>query len=81
VLPTHLRPLVTFLYWCGVRLGEALQIEWSLVDLNARTIRLEDEQTKSGDARIVPLPSVLVDMLGTTPRKARVFDGTNLRTE
>jgi integrase len=28
-LPVHLRPLITFLYYCGVRLGEARQIEWS----------------------------------------------------
>ena len=25
-LPVHLRPLVTFLYYCGVRAGEARQI-------------------------------------------------------
>jgi excisionase family DNA binding protein len=27
LLPTHLRPLVTLLYYCGTRIGEALQIE------------------------------------------------------
>jgi integrase len=39
LLPTHLRPLVTLLYYDGVRIGEALQIEWSQVNLDARTIR------------------------------------------
>jgi integrase len=34
LLPTHLRPPILFLYWCGVRKGEALQIQRSQVDLN-----------------------------------------------
>jgi integrase len=81
-LPTHLRPLILFLYWCGVRLGEAQQIEWSQVDLDARIIRLEDDQTKNAEARIVPLPAVVVMTLKEiTPKVGRVFDDTNLRTE
>jgi integrase len=80
-LATHLRPLVTFLYWCGVRVGEAFKIDWTQVDLEKRTIRLEDDQTKKGEARILPLPSVLVDMLKTVkPKRGMVFSGTNLRT-
>jgi integrase len=79
-LPLHLRPLITFLYWCGVRLGEALQITWDQVDLDAALIRLEDEQTKSGEARTIPLPDVLVGMLKTVEvREDNVFDKTNLR--
>ena len=82
LLPTHLRPLVTFLYYDGVRIGEALQVEWSQVNLDARTIRLEEEQTKTDEARTLPLPSVLVNMLNeVTPKSGRVFDGTNLRKE
>jgi integrase len=82
VLPTHLRPLVLFLYWCGTRLGEALQIEWPQVDLEHRLIHLEEDETKSGDPRFVPLPAVLVNLLQEiTPKVGRVFDGTNLRTE
>jgi integrase len=82
LLPTHLKPLVTLLYFCGTRIGEALQIEWSQVDLDARTIRLEPEQTKTDEARILPLPPVLVMMLkGIKPKTGLVFDGTNLRKE
>lgn len=81
-LPPHLRPLIMFLYWCGVRLGEALQVEWPQVDLEARTIRLEDDQTKTSEARVVPLPSVLVMLLAESkPKLGRVFSDTNLRTE
>jgi len=84
-LPSYLRPLVTFLYWCGVRLGEAQQIQWGQVKLDGPQpcILLHEEQTKSGEARVVPLPAVLVNML--LPLRddpsATVFDSTNLRTE
>jgi integrase len=79
-LPIHLRPLITFLYFCGVRLGEALQIEWSQVDLKRAVIRIEDEQAKTGEARTVPLPDDLIEMLQQVEDKSgTVFDGTNLR--
>ncbi len=78
LLPTHLRPLVTFLYFCGVRVGEALQIEWTQVDLDRRITRLYE--TKNDEPRMVPLPSVLVNALPETSTKVgKVFDGTNLR--
>ncbi|MGP0018330.1 MAG: site-specific integrase [Candidatus Sulfotelmatobacter sp.] len=79
-MPTHLRPLITLLYYDGVRLGEALQAEWPQVDLARRILRLHE--TKNDEPRIVPLPSVLVNMLlGVEPKVGRVFDGTNLRKE
>jgi len=82
MLPSYLRPLITLLYYCGTRLGEALQIEWTQVDLQRRLIRLEEDQTKNEEPRIVPLPSVLVMMLEEMkPKTGRVFSDTNLRTE
>jgi site-specific recombinase XerD len=82
LLPTHLKPLITFLYYCGVRIGEALQIEWSQVNLDARLIRLEEDQTKNAEARTVPLPSVLVMMLSEIePKTGKVFSDTNIRRE
>lgn len=81
-LPDHLRPLILFLYWCGVRLGEALQIDWTQVDLSSALIRLEEDQTKNAEARIVPLPPVLIEILSRRePKVGRVFDSTNLRVE
>ena len=81
-LPLNLKPLITFLYYCGVRVGEALQIEWAQVDLAGGLIRLESEQTKNSDARTVPLPNVLIRMLEQCKdRTGLVFDGTNLRKE
>ena len=82
LLPTHLRPLVTLLYFCGTRIGEALQIEWEQVNLDGRTIRLEPEQTKTDEARVLPLPPSLIAMLDDVqPKSGRVFDATNLRKE
>jgi len=81
-LPSYLRPLILFLYWCGVRLGEARAIEWSQVNLKEGLIRLESDQTKNSEARTVPLPAVLVDILSRVkPKTGRVFDDTNLRAE
>lgn len=82
LLPTHLKPLVTFLYYCGVRVNEARQIDWTQVDPDARLIRLEEEQTKTAEARLVPLPSVLIMMLREIePKKGLVFSDLNLRVE
>ncbi len=75
-----LKPLIVFLYYCGVRLGEALQIEWSQVDLKAGLIRLEEEQTKTDEARIVPIPDVLIKKLEPIkPKEGAVFHDRNLR--
>jgi integrase len=80
LLPTHLRPLVTLLYYCGTRVGQALKTEWSHVDFKTRLIRFEGADTKNDEAQILPMPSILADMLkGVTPKSGRVFDGTNLR--
>jgi integrase len=82
LLPTHLRPLIMLLYYCGVRVNEARQIEWPQVNLDARIIRLEEEQTKTEEARVIPLPSVLVMVLREIePKTGRVFSDVNLRVE
>jgi integrase len=81
-LPSYLRPLIALLYYTGVRKGEALAIEWDQVDLDRREIRLTDEQTKTGEPRVLPLNSYLVALLkDIEPKHGQVFDGTNLRTE
>jgi integrase len=79
-LPRHLRPLITFLFYCGVRVGEARQVQWSSVDLRKAFIVLQEGETKNDEQRIVPIPNVLVAMLETAKKKEGVvFDSTNLR--
>ena len=82
LLPSHLRPLITFLYYCGVRSGEAHQITWAQVDLDQRLIVLEGDQTKNEEARTIPLPSELCMMLREIePKNGPVFSTKNLRVE
>ena len=65
-----------------MQVGEAVQIEWSQVDLQGALIRLEREQTKTSEPRIVPLPDVLIYTLKRVKKKeGLVFDDTNLREE
>jgi len=79
-IPERLKPLVLLLYYCGLRVGEALQIQWSQVDLKSAVIRLEDDQTKTGESRTVPIPDILLEIFGKAePKTGTVFDGTGLR--
>lgn len=81
-LPSFLRPLVAVLYYTGARRGEALQIEWEQVDLDRREITLREEQTKTSEPRVLPLPSRVVALLqDIEPKHGKVFDATNLRVE
>jgi integrase len=82
-LPANLKPLVTFLYHSGVRLGEAKQIMWSQVQWSDgdALIILEDEQTKNGEPRIIPItdPELLRTLHEAQKKDGLVFDTTNLR--
>lgn len=63
----HMRPLLLFLLGTGARVGEALALPWSDVDLNAgvATFRnTEDRRTKSGRDRTVHLPPTVIVALG-----------------
>jgi len=68
-LPARLQPYILFLYHCGGRSGEGQLIQWEQVDLARAFIRLEDDQTKNKEARIVPLPARLVTMLAAVEPK------------
>jgi len=54
-LPDYLKPLFVVAYFTGIRRGELLSIRWSQVDLEKRVIMLRPGETKSGDARAVPI--------------------------
>jgi len=56
-----------------MRRGELLSIEWSDVDLDRRTIHLEN--TKNGSPRTVPLSTRALEICTTIPRdiSGRVF--------
>jgi integrase len=80
-MPKHLRPLVTFLYFTGCRIGAALAITWSQIESEKARfqLRIEGNQTKNEEPVLLPLPLELNEILKKLPRKGRVFDARNLR--
>jgi integrase len=68
----HLRPLVTFLFYTGARVAEAIELEWRDVDLSRARVAFVD--TKTGERRGVPLHEAVVVTLANLPHKTgRVF--------
>jgi integrase len=69
---TKIGPIVTLAVETGMRLGELIALEWSLIDFGMRTAVLP--VTKNGEKRVVPLSSVAVKTLELIPRNGeRVF--------
>ena len=67
----HLRPLLVFLIGTGVRMSEALELEWSRVDLRGAQATVWQKQDNE---RIVDLPPVVIAALSALPhRDGRVF--------
>lgn len=69
-----LKSLIVVALETAMRLGELLRLSWVDVDLDKRVALLRD--TKNGDARQVPLSTVVVGVLTALPRNAddsRVF--------
>ncbi len=62
-LPEHLRPVITFAYQTGCRVGEILSLQWSQLDLAHRVIRLHPGETKNDEARVIPIGKELFEML------------------
>ncbi len=54
VLPAYLQPITAFAYSLGMRLGELEQLTWKNIDRARSVIRLEADQTKSGEGREIP---------------------------
>ena len=69
-----LAPIVRFALATGMRMGEMLALEWRYVDIAQRVATLPD--TKTGDARQVPLSHAAITVLSALPRHikdGRVF--------
>ena len=69
-----LAPAVRLAIETGMRMGEILSLEWRYVDMAQRVATLPD--TKTGDARQVPLSTAAIAAISTLPRHikdGRVF--------
>jgi integrase len=62
-LPEDLRPPARFAYRTGCRRGEILALNWFQVDLLVREVRLEPDETKNDEPRIIPLNEELFQIL------------------
>lgn len=70
----RLRPLWTLLICTGMRMGEALGLQWHEVDLTGARISLSAARTKARKARIVHLsPAAVAALAGVTGRTGHVF--------
>jgi integrase len=67
-LPAHQVPIVAMAYWTGMRKGEILELTWDKVFLKDRKIRLEIEDTKDDEKRVIPIPEPLHEILSKVPR-------------
>jgi len=59
----HLQAINFVAYQTGMRQGEILHLTWDRVDLKANVIRLQAEDTKTNEGRLVPLPPELTALL------------------
>src|SRR5215472_16851014 len=70
----HLRPLVVTLLGTGMRLAEAIYLDWRDVDLVGARLILHADRTKSRRRRVVKLPPRAVAFLAALPhREGAVF--------
>jgi integrase len=62
-LPGYLKPVVCFAYFTGCRRGEILALRWNQIDLDAKLVRLNAGETKSGEGRVIPIGGELLEVL------------------
>lgn len=68
----HLRPILLVAYHLGLRLGEILRLTWDKVDLARGFLKLRQEDTKSGEPRLVPLTPEVRSALADLARVRRL---------
>ena len=64
----QIKPIVKIAYYTGMRQAEILFLTWGQVDLKEGFIHLQPEDTKTHEARIVPLNQELIEMFQSMPR-------------
>lgn len=62
-LPQHAALIVHFAYLTGMRAGEIFYLTWDRVDLNQRLVKLEAEDTKTSEPRVIYLNDAAMEIL------------------
>jgi integrase len=73
-----LATLLQFLKETGVRIGEALNLRWSDLDLKRRTAHITPE--KYSNPRICPLSRELINIVSSLPHKTDIVFAKNCKT-
>jgi len=71
-LLTHLKLFVEFLYYSGWRKGAAKNLQWSEVDMEGRTVRLEMEDSEKPKPWVLPLEGRLWEIIKERQRERRL---------
>ena len=76
-LPDYLKPVFVVAYHSGMRAEEILSRKWRHVDFEAGLIRLEEGETKNGEARVIPMigpvAGLLQEMRAGNPKGEFIF--------
>ncbi|MGA2814010.1 MAG: tyrosine-type recombinase/integrase [Candidatus Acidiferrum sp.] len=84
-LPEDLRPLFTFLYSTGCRIGAAQRIDWSMLSGDCRVLTLPAHIIKSRRPLTLvldgPILMPLAEQLKSKPQQGPVFCSTNYRED
>jgi integrase len=67
-----LKPILVVAFDTGMRKREVLDLRWSQVDLKTGCIRLEATDTKTEEARVIPMTARVREALKQTPRRLGV---------
>jgi integrase len=65
--PDYLKPILQCAYYTAMRRGEILGLTWDKVDLKAGFIRLKDMDTKTDEARSIPIGRELREVFERLP--------------
>lgn len=68
-LPEYLKPVTTMAYYYGMRKEEILSLEWNQVDLREGEVRLNPEDTKNKEPRLIILNDEMYSILVAQKRK------------
>ena len=71
--PPHTARIMKMAYYTGMRQGEILNLKWDQVDIKQGMVRLRPEDTKTDDARTIPLQPAVIAMLNEMPRTIHGF--------
>jgi len=65
----HFKPVLIIALITGMRLGEILKMRWKDINFRLGTIRIPKENSKSKKERVVPIDSVIFNVLDSLERK------------